>query len=87
LAWWRLKPVPTKPFSWAAKSARNESRLINAAINQRGSIMLATILNAIYREFLKSSVSGMLSLELHPKATTLHIAGPPSLVPPPRSHR
>jgi hypothetical protein len=28
-------------------------------INRRGSIMLATILNAIYREFLKSSVSGM----------------------------
>ena len=27
--------------------------------NQRGSSMQATVLNAIYREFLKSSVSGM----------------------------
>jgi hypothetical protein len=32
---------------------------IKHPINQRGAIMLATILNAIYREFLKSSVCGM----------------------------
>jgi hypothetical protein len=32
---------------------------ITAPIKQRGSIMLAIILNSIYRQFLRSSLSGM----------------------------
>jgi hypothetical protein len=50
--------VPTKPFSPRAKSAGNESRLSPTPIKQRGPIM-AVILNAIYRHFLRSSISGM----------------------------
>jgi hypothetical protein len=61
-------PTPTKPFAAPTKpfSCLGEDVLklgsdllrINA-IKQRGSIMFAFILNSIYREILRTSLSGM----------------------------
>jgi hypothetical protein len=50
-----------KPFSQTAKSSRNNRDLSSALIKQRGSIMLALILNAIYRQFLKATLPGFSS--------------------------
>lgn len=36
-----------------------KTALVSTLIKQRGSIMLVFILNSIYREFLRSSLSGM----------------------------
>jgi len=46
-----------KPFCQPAKHPGNKAGLAFRSIKQRGSIM-ATFLNAIYREFLKASLSG-----------------------------
>jgi hypothetical protein len=51
-----------KPFSPTAKSSRNSRDLPSDLIKQRGSIMLALILNAIYRQFLKAALPGMARL-------------------------
>jgi hypothetical protein len=50
-----------KPFSTAAKSSRNNPDLPSALIKQRGSVMLALILNAIYRQFLQAALPGISS--------------------------
>jgi hypothetical protein len=50
-----------KPFSPIAKSSRNKHGLPSSWIKQRGSIMLALILNTIYRQFLKAALPGMAS--------------------------
>ena len=51
-----------KPFSPIAKSSRNKHGLRLSSIKQRGSIMLALILNTIYRQFLKAALPGMARL-------------------------
>jgi hypothetical protein len=51
-----------KPFSPTAKSSRNRDGLPSSSIKQRGSMMLALILNAIYRQFLKAALPGMARL-------------------------
>jgi hypothetical protein len=51
-----------KPFSPTAKSSRNRDGLPCSSIKQRGSIMLALILNAVYRHFLKVALPGMATL-------------------------
>jgi hypothetical protein len=56
---WVASAGPMKPFSQTAKSSRNNRDLPSALIKQRGSIMLALILNAIYRQFLKAALPGM----------------------------
>jgi hypothetical protein len=53
---------PMKPFSPTAKSSRNRRDLQCSLIKKRGSIMLALILNAIYRHFLKAALPGMASV-------------------------
>jgi hypothetical protein len=50
--------VPTKPFPRGREVGRKRIAAIKASDQQRGSVM-AIILNAIYREFLRSSLSGM----------------------------
>jgi hypothetical protein len=54
--------IPTKPFRLAAKSSRNEPLLKITPLKQWGPVMLALILNSIYRQFLRSSMSGMREL-------------------------
>jgi hypothetical protein len=53
--------APTKPFSCLGEDVlklRSDLLTINA-IKQRGSMMFAFILNSIYREILRTSLSGM----------------------------
>jgi hypothetical protein len=45
----------------AREAFRKQRRPSIPTIKQRGSIMLATFLNAIYREVLRVSISGMTS--------------------------
>jgi hypothetical protein len=42
-----------------AKAVRKQTGRTITFLKQRGSVMLITILNSIYREFLRSSLSGM----------------------------
>jgi hypothetical protein len=51
--------VPSKPFPQGREVGLKRIPAITAPIKQRGSIMLAIILNSIYRQFLRSSLSGM----------------------------
>jgi hypothetical protein len=55
-----LKTVPTTPFSMGREVGQKRIETIKRPHQPTGvSNMMATILNAIYREFLKSSVCGM----------------------------
>jgi hypothetical protein len=47
----------TKPFSGPAKYCRNQTGL-GSAFQTMGFVMLALILNAIYRHFIRTSISG-----------------------------
>jgi hypothetical protein len=49
---------PTKPFSCADEAGLKPRSAAITSIQQWGEIMLITILNAIYREFLRTSLSG-----------------------------
>jgi hypothetical protein len=53
-----------KPFSPTAKSSRNSRDLPRALIKQWDSIMLALVLNANYRQFLKTALLGIHSVKL-----------------------
>jgi hypothetical protein len=48
-----------KPFSEVDEIASKQGSVAMAAIKRRGSIMLAFILNAIYRSFIRSSLTGV----------------------------
>jgi hypothetical protein len=48
----------TKPF-WGTDENILKKAGYPAGVNQRGSTMLALILNAIYRQFLKAALPGM----------------------------
>ena len=50
---------PAKPFSSPGEALRKRATSINGLGQQRGSIMWAFILNSIYREILRTSLSGM----------------------------
>jgi len=54
-------PVPKKPFCFFDDD-RNKGDAGSQSIKQRGSIMVAIVLNAIYRAFLRRSLPGMASL-------------------------
>jgi hypothetical protein len=47
-----------KPFSELCEIALKQESAAMTAIKQRGSIMLAYILNAIYRGFVRSALTG-----------------------------
>jgi hypothetical protein len=50
----------TTPFSRLGENVlKRRSDPLNHAIKQRGSILWASILNSIYREILRTSLSGM----------------------------
>jgi hypothetical protein len=48
-----------KPFSPPCEALRKRATFINGLDQQRGSVMFAYILNSIYREVLRTSLSGM----------------------------
>ena len=50
---------PTKPFSQFDEVIRKRASAPMAPIKQRGSIMLAFILNAVYRQFIRAALSGI----------------------------
>ncbi len=49
----------TKPFWGTDENILKQKAAYRARVNQRGSTMLALILNAIYRQFLKAALPGM----------------------------
>jgi hypothetical protein len=49
----------TKPFWGTDENILKQKAAYAAEVNQRGSTMLALILNAIYRQFLKAALPGM----------------------------
>jgi hypothetical protein len=49
----------TKPFWGTDENILKQEAAYAAEVNQRGSTMLALILNAIYRQFLKAALPGM----------------------------
>ena len=49
----------TKPFWGTDENILKQKAAYPARVNQRGSTMLAFILNAIYRQFLKAALPGM----------------------------
>ena len=51
--------VPTKPFPLAREVGLKRIPANNDPIKRWGAIMVAFILNAIYRQFLRSSLPGM----------------------------
>jgi hypothetical protein len=51
--------TPAKPFSSPSEALRKRTPAINGLGQTTGSIMWASILNSIYREFLRTSLSGM----------------------------
>jgi hypothetical protein len=53
----------TKPFWGTDENVLKQKAAYAGVVNQRGSTMLALILNAIYREFLKAALPGMASNE------------------------
>ena len=55
------RPLPwhTKPFWGTDENVLKQKAAYDGGVNQRGSIMLALILNAIYRQFLKAALPGM----------------------------
>ena len=57
----RMHPGATKPFSLADEAALKQRGTTLLADQQRGSIMLALLLNAIYRRFLNAALPGMAS--------------------------
>ena len=53
-------PSPaTKPFWGTDENVLKQKAAYGARVNERGSTMLALILNAIYRQFLKAALPGM----------------------------
>jgi hypothetical protein len=51
--------LPTKPISLNCEAVLKRIRAINDHDQQRGPIMVVFILNAIYRQFLRSALLGM----------------------------
>ena len=49
----------TKPFWGTDENILKQKAAYPARVNQRGSTMLALILNVIYRQFLKAALPGM----------------------------
>jgi hypothetical protein len=54
-----LAPVRTKPFSEFSEVTRKQTSARITLTNQRGAIMLAVILNAIYRQFIRAALPGI----------------------------
>jgi hypothetical protein len=54
-----ISDVPMKPFSGACEASRKQTPAITRRQIRPGSTMLGTILNSIYRKFVRSSLSGM----------------------------
>ena len=52
-------PSRRNHFSGSAKIPGNEAVLSSRMIKQRGAIMLALILNAIYRQYLRAALQGI----------------------------
>ncbi|SHH25146.1 hypothetical protein [Bradyrhizobium erythrophlei] len=55
--------LPMKPFSNTTKSSGNRCGPSLSANQQRGWIVMAVILSAIYRHFLKAAVFGMVATQ------------------------
>jgi len=56
--------TPAKPFSSPSEALLKRTPALNDSVKQLGSIMWASILNSIYREILRTSLSGMHKLAI-----------------------
>jgi hypothetical protein len=51
--------APAKPFSWPGEGILKPESTIKDLDQQRGSVMLSFIIGLVYRQYCKSSLTGM----------------------------